>query len=238
MGKLSGTPGINDVGVYDTISITTAHGALSASLQPFSITITAPVKGALLTPRTRHTSTLLPNGNVLVAGGIGNYDNYNYLTTTELYDPVTGFFTSSGGMIAGRWAHTATLLPTGKVLIVGGQVYGVGITASCELYDPATGTFTSTGSLSVPRYLHTATLLPNGKVLIAGGNLASNIAELYDPATGDFTATGSLNTGSINHTAVLMPDGSSSQEDSPTTTHWLGLSAITRLRELLLRSAV
>src|SRR5262249_2719433 len=64
-----------------------------------------------------------------------------------------------------RWSHTATSLPSGKVLVTGGYP----TTASSELYDPATGTWTVTGSLITGRDRHTATLLPNGKVLVVGG---------------------------------------------------------------------
>ena len=63
--------------------------------------------------------------------------------------------------------HTATLLPTGKVLVAGGSMHDA--LSSAELYDPATGTWTATGSLA-PHARHTATLLPSGKVLVAGGN--------------------------------------------------------------------
>ena len=64
--------------------------------------------------------------------------------------------------------HTATLLPSGKVLVAGGYDDG-GTLSSAELYDPASGTWTATGSLGTARYDHTATLLPSGKVLVAGG---------------------------------------------------------------------
>ena len=67
-----------------------------------------------------------------------------------------------------REYHTATLLPSGKVLVVGG-LNPTSLT-SAELYDPATGMWTSTGSMANERDLHRATLLASGKVLVAGGH--------------------------------------------------------------------
>jgi len=73
-----------------------------------------------------------------------------------------------------RFAHTATLLPNGKVLITGGfasaQVNQQAKSlASSEVYDPATGTFSSGGDMTVARGGHTATLLQDGTLLVAGG---------------------------------------------------------------------
>jgi TATA-box binding protein (TBP) (component of TFIID and TFIIIB) len=88
-------------------------------------------------------------------------------------------------MPSARYAHTATLLASGKVLITGGVDSSNASLASAELYDPGTGSFRSAGSMSSVRFLHTATLLASGKVLITGGqhgagdNWAS--AELYTP---------------------------------------------------------
>jgi hypothetical protein len=153
-----------------------------------------------------HTATLLPNGKVLIAGGqyIGQYAS-GYSTGAELYDAASDMFSSGGSLTMERFAHTATLLPNGKVLITGGW----SSLTPAELYDPANGTSSATGSLGTGRSQHTATLLPNGKVLIAGGFNGSYLtsAELYDPASGTFSATGSLGTVRDYHTATLLPNG-------------------------------
>ncbi len=118
----------------------------------------------------------------------------------------------TGSLKTARFHHTATLLPDGRVLVVGGEQGRGSPLASAELYDPATGTFSDTSSLSTARDGHTATLLPNGLVLVAGGrrthpggSLAS--AELYGPATGTWSPTGSMNEGRVFHTANLLANG-------------------------------
>ncbi len=118
-------------------------------------------------------------------------------------------FVSTGSLVTARYRHTATLLPSGKVLVAGGY-NGSGNLSSAELYDSASGIFAATGALSTARSFHTATLLPSGKILVVGG--AGNgsylsSAELYDPATGTFTATGPLATARQFHTATLLPSG-------------------------------
>jgi uncharacterized delta-60 repeat protein len=189
------------------VLLSTAAAALfiapaAAAGAPFTFGAT----GSLNTGRTEHTSTLLPNGKVLVVGG-GNTSGY--LTSAELYDPASGSWTATGSLNTARDDHTATLLPNGKVLVAGG-INSSGALTSAELYDPASGSWTAPGSLNTARYLHTATLLPNGKVLVAGGFNSGGYltsAELYDPASGSWTATGSLNTARDDHTATLLPNG-------------------------------
>jgi N-acetylneuraminic acid mutarotase len=164
--------------------------------------------------RTYHTATLLPNGKVLVAGGLTLSVSLLYLNTAELYDPATDSWTPTGSLHEVRGGHTATLLTNGKILVAGGfsqSDHATGPMNRAELYDPATGTWTLTGAMSADRWLHTATLLPNGKVLVVGGLNQSlgtnNSAELYDPVTGAWTATGSLATARRGHTATLLPNG-------------------------------
>ncbi len=74
--------------------------------------------GSLNTARTDHTATLLPNGQVLVAGGLDA--SSTPLASAELYNPATGTWTATGSMSDARQGHTATLLPNGEVLVVGG----------------------------------------------------------------------------------------------------------------------
>ncbi|MFA5097085.1 MAG: kelch repeat-containing protein, partial [Candidatus Margulisiibacteriota bacterium] len=169
------------------------------------------VASGMSTARYYHTATLLPNGKVLVAGGIGAGSSYD-LTSCELYNPSSGSWSPTGNLNTRRSNHTATLLPSGKVLVAGGAAYGISAnTTSCELYDPTSGTWGMTGDLNEGRLYHTATLLQNGKVLVAGGHDYStpriNSCELYDPSTGRWSTTGNLSVGRAVHTATLLQNG-------------------------------
>lgn len=165
---------------------------------PWTATATSPLGTSTY---VNHTATLLSNGKVLVAGGSGSAG-----TTTVLYDPSTDTWTPTSGSLSvvRDQDSTATLLPSGRVLIVG----GLGGTTG-ELYDPATDTWTPTSALRALRAESSATLLQNGQVLVVGGfaTAARRTAELYDPSTDTWTLTSPPRNGRMNHTATLLQDG-------------------------------
>ena len=145
--------------------------------------------------------SLVPSckGNATATSGERSEDNSNR---------DAGVINAVRSMATQRAAHTATLLPDGKVLVAGGFTGG-GSLASAEVFDPATSTFASAGNMTASRAGHTATLLPNGKVLIAGGYNGSYLAsaELYDPAAHTFMPTGIMVTARSGHVAALLNNG-------------------------------
>jgi N-acetylneuraminic acid mutarotase len=140
--------------------------------------------------RAGATATLMPRDRVLLLGGVSvtvSPASYEILTSGELYDPVQGRSRPVAPMPDPHEQHTATLLLTGRVLVVGG-VYDV---TPAILYDPAANRWEATGA-PLRRYGHTATLLQDGRVLIAGGYRAPETAIVYDPAGGTTVVEGGL----------------------------------------------
>ncbi len=128
--------------------------------------------GSMKLKRWWHEATLLPDGRVLVSGGV--YLFRTVASGAELFDPASGTFTTTGSMANMRRIHTSTLLNDGKVLVTGGEYFvnmGALLSlATAELFDPASGGFTpTTSNMETARSGHSATLLNDGSVLVAGG---------------------------------------------------------------------
>ena len=163
--------------------------------------------------RSYHSATRLGDGRVLVAGGQARAGSGEVTATVEFYQPATNTWAAGAAMAAARYAHTATLLPDGRVFVAGGAPTNrlADIAASTEVFDPATGRWTPTAPMRVPRLGHTATLLRDGKILVAGGTQGvtsnSSLAEVYDPATDRWADAGSLIVPRRAHVAVLLGDG-------------------------------
>jgi hypothetical protein len=153
----------------------------------------------LNSPRIAHTATLLPDGRVLITGGMGVAKNAPSpsVSTAEIFDPgndpANGSWSLVSPMNDARAFHTATLLPTGEVLVTGGTSDGwaSGGLSSAELFDPVSGSWSRTSAMNSARAHHTATLLSfdlslQFVVLVAGGMRVfngdpDNSAELYYP---------------------------------------------------------
>ncbi|MFN8637341.1 MAG: kelch repeat-containing protein [Chloroflexota bacterium] len=84
-------------------------------------------------PRSGHTAALLPNGQVLVAGG---RDAETSLSSAERYEPAGNAWAPAGTLVAARWLPASALLPDGRLLLSGGRV-GNSSLAFVEQYDPA-----------------------------------------------------------------------------------------------------
>jgi hypothetical protein len=144
------------------------------------------------TGRTEHTATLLPDGTVIVCGGISE------ILPSDLYNPASQTFSTTGGLLHQRQRHVSLLLTNpawgslvGKVLAIGGAYTGSPVFGgiqvalnTVELYDPSTGQFSLFGTMTQERQNHTATMLNDGRILIAGGVSSpaiSGTAELVTP---------------------------------------------------------
>lgn len=189
--------------------------------------------GTLGEARFLHTATLLdppacrdgtaeagyPCGAVLVAGG--QTELATATRSAELYDQASDRWRPTADLGVPRFAHTATLLDDGRVIVVGGVVTeperGLTPLAAAEVYDPVSGVWTPTTPLIPARANHTATRLGDGKVLVAGGLTGYNgqggqpyhatttaSSSIYDPRTGTWTTASSLAMARFDHTATLL----------------------------------
>lgn len=159
--------------------------------------------------------SVLPNGDVLVAGG--HDPNVNDYATAELYNPVTNQWTLTGSLHTARRYDVQVGLVNGEVLAATGSSGPPTCSRflnSAELYDPATGQWTYTGSTQVPRESDTAIRLADGRVLLTGGYTCLGAGdtdpvttEIYDPATGQWSLAGNLPHGWMGGTMVLLKDG-------------------------------
>ncbi|MDQ6911904.1 MAG: hypothetical protein M3128_03410 [Verrucomicrobiota bacterium] len=160
--------------------------------------------GDLVSAHADHNAMLLGSGKVLVEAGLNRTALDPDCTIAELYDPATETWTRTGDLQVPRGQHTASLLPDGSVLIVGGEKGDSQALASTERYDPTTETWTLSGSLITARLMHRATLLRNARLLITGGTdqgAYPNTTELYDtdaPAPARIYSLGREDDGTVS----------------------------------------
>lgn len=165
--------------------------------------------GGMLTQRDRHSVTILRDGRLLFAGGIGG--DQTVLNTAEILDPDTGEVSPAEGLSTPRAGHSATALLDGRVLLAGGSDGTVEL-SSLEVWMPETSRFQLlSANLKGARQNHTAVLSEtNGVVLLAGGLAASQplaTSELFDPSTDSVQDAGSLTAARSDIAGIVLADG-------------------------------
>ncbi len=189
------------------------------ALDPFTAELFDPsskafsATGGVSASRSSAGLVRLASGKVLALGG-STVTGYPATTTTALssveqYDPATNKWSLAGSLKVARGdSFTATLLTSGKVLLVGGPS-ALALTTA-EIFDPASGTSLYPGLPLVGRQGHAATLLPDGRVLIVGGqNATGNLSttEFYDPATATFSAGPTMSGPRASPSLAFVPPG-------------------------------
>jgi len=174
-------------------------------------TATGPTRVA----RFEHTASLLPDGRVLVAGGLGRRGGQTApVASAELYDPRTGAFGPATDMASPRTDHAAATLQDGRVLVSGGD-RGTAPLASAEVFDPRRATWSRAPSLERARRGHSATRLDDGTVLVTGGERFAegarsslSSAERFDPGRGVWRDAGDMSCARSEQGTALLQDGS------------------------------
>lgn len=141
--------------------------------------------------RSSHSATKLRDGSVFIAGGL--IDGASSVST-ERFDPVNEIFTAGPDLLEGRHNQAASLLPDGRVLLVGGYRSDATRILNAEIFDPAANTIVSAGELPVVDLVAPKSVtLADGMVLIVHGSLGQG-SEIFDQATGLFSSVGPLQT--------------------------------------------
>ena len=165
-------------------------------------------KSNMISPRSSHTATLLPDGRVLIVGG-ESVAGKTYLQSAELFDPKTNTFAATGSMSEARSEHVAVGFSDGSVIVAAGR-NAAGPLSSTELYDG--GTFKKVDPQRNVRAQAAGTLIGNGSALVAGGvdgtGIVLTTTELFDPSTAKWTLAGSMTTKRIGHYVTTLTDGS------------------------------
>jgi hypothetical protein len=173
-------------------------------------------------PRAGQTATLLPDGEVLVAGGyhigVENTVHYKSSRSAELFNPTTNTWRPAAPMLTARSSAVAALLTNGEVLITGGEQHGEQHmpgpgsvwAGGAETYDPRTNTWTPFPSPELDE-VSELVVLPSGWLFVLGWSYKESeptlAGALYDPETGTWERTAAPAHPRHDATLALLQDG-------------------------------
>jgi hypothetical protein len=186
--------------------------------------------------RMMHTSSVLPDGRVLVLGGwtfadfgltppptatAATPDTSRRVTDTamaELVDVGRRTVDVQGKLLGGhRFGHVALTLHDGRILVAGGCRTLDDCPLQAVIYDPATAKWSSAGTLSAPRFTPAGVVLADGRALVVGGGRSATndydlmrgqpSADIYDPAARMWRSVSAPNHPHAYGAATLLADG-------------------------------
>ena len=162
--------------------------------------------------RIYHTATVMPDGSVMLLGGLGDPLHTSPQEPLDSAESLTGVDNFPlNPMAYPRAKHSATLLPDGSVLAIGGQGRITTTLSAVELWSSLSRTWETRAPMLEPRYAHTANLLLDGRIVVAGGigaqGEALNTTEFYDPQRNRWTPGPPLPQHLKSHTGAVLADG-------------------------------
>jgi MYXO-CTERM domain-containing protein len=150
----------------------------------------------------------LGDGRVIAVGGyayVPSQLSSRAVASAEIYDPAQDTWTDTTSMSEARRAVSATTLPDGRVIAIGGDNFGK-VSNTAEIYDPTTAKWTLTPPMASTHRFHHALLLADGLVAVAGGD--SSHTDFYDPKANTWRAGTPLSNYYDDSGAVALPDSS------------------------------
>ena len=162
--------------------------------------------------RIYHTATVMPDGNVMLLGGLGDplhTSPQEPLASGEIFSGAVNVPMDS--MAIARAKHSATLLNDGSIVVIGGQGRNTTTLSTVEMWSSLRRTWELRSPMLEPRYAHTANLMTDGRILVAGGigaqGEALNTTEFFDPVRNTWAPGPPLPQHLQSHTGTVLADG-------------------------------
>jgi len=168
-------------------------------------------------PRVRSTSVVMPDGSIILIGGYGGGVNFWNDTWRSTDNGATWTQMTANAEWPARDEPSAVAMPDGSIILMGGFIYGSGISNETWRSTDYGATWTQmTASAGWrPRQAHTSVVMPDGSIVLMGGIDSGSGTSLNDTwRSTDYGATWMQMTASAgwgaryDHTSVVMPDGS------------------------------
>lgn len=195
-------------------------GVLLSSMVMHAQLFSWEVVGEMSSERQWHRSHVLPDGRIVILGGVAQSTRFVdgagtdgvCTPSVDIFDPLTQVVTPAAPMTVGRAQFASVLTSRGTILVFGGMSMGSprgACTDRIEEYDPVADQWTVVGKMSSPRRLHSALELADGRIVVCGGALSNqstvSTTEVFDPITKSTVLVSDMPTGLKEGSLVYMP---------------------------------